>query len=175
MSAVAFLPHRTYHLQPETEFRITGTSSLHDWEITTDKASGSSSMHLNGNQITDVSSLQFTIPAKSFKSGKKAMDENTYKALKASEFPNIKFSISNVKIAQKEGNEASFSGNGNLTVAGVSQVVQIDATGRVDGGKIYFEGKKDLKLTDFNIDPPTAMLGTIKTGNEITIHYKAVF
>ena len=38
-------------------------------------------------------------------------------------------------------------------------------------GKIMLSGEKDFKLTDFNIEPPTAVFGTIKTGDEVVIHY----
>jgi hypothetical protein len=36
-------------------------------------------------------------------------------------------------------------------------------------------GVKKMKMTDYNVKPPTALLGTIKTGNDITISYNLKF
>jgi hypothetical protein len=30
-------------------------------------------------------------------------------------------------------------------------------------------------MTDFNVEPPVLMLGTLKTGDEVTIAYKIVY
>ena len=43
------------------------------------------------------------------------------------------------------------------------------------GDKITFSGEKELKMTDFNVTPPTAMFGAIKSGDDITIKYDVVF
>ena len=36
-------------------------------------------------------------------------------------------------------------------------------------------GVKKMKMTDYNVKPPTVMLGTIKTGNDISIAYNLKF
>jgi hypothetical protein len=36
---------------------------------------------------------------------------------------------------------------------------------------IKFSGSYTLKMTDFKMSPPTAMMGTIKVGNEVTIKF----
>ena len=33
----------------------------------------------------------------------------------------------------------------------------------------------EVSLTDFNVEPPTALLGTIETGNEITIDFNIFY
>ena len=37
------------------------------------------------------------------------------------------------------------------------------------------EGKKALKMTDYNIEPPKALLGTITTGDDIEVHFNTVW
>ena len=36
---------------------------------------------------------------------------------------------------------------------------------------INIKGEKTLKMSDFDVKPPTALLGTLKTGNDITIKF----
>jgi hypothetical protein len=44
----------------------------------------------------------------------------------------------------------------------------------ISGNRIQIKGSKKVKMTDFNISPPTAMLGTLKTGDEVTISFTLV-
>jgi hypothetical protein len=41
--------------------------------------------------------------------------------------------------------------------------------------KLTFEGSQTIKMSDYNIVPPVALFGALKTGNEITINYKTTF
>jgi hypothetical protein len=42
-------------------------------------------------------------------------------------------------------------------------------------GEWVFSGSKILKMTDFNVEPPVVLMGTLKTGNEITVTFEARF
>jgi hypothetical protein len=42
-------------------------------------------------------------------------------------------------------------------------------------GQLAFEGSQTIKMTDYGITPPTALFGTLKTGDEITITFKTNF
>jgi hypothetical protein len=37
------------------------------------------------------------------------------------------------------------------------------------------KGTKQINMTDFNIKPPTAMMGTLKTANEVTVSFDLNF
>ena len=41
--------------------------------------------------------------------------------------------------------------------------------------KVVLKGEKTFKMTEFKIDPPKALLGTITTGDEITIKFNTIF
>ena len=42
------------------------------------------------------------------------------------------------------------------------------------GNKVTLTGATKLKMTDYKIDPPKALMGTITTGDEITIKFNTV-
>ncbi|WP_081652423.1 YceI family protein [Cyclobacterium qasimii] len=62
--------------------------------------------------------------------------------------------------------------SGRLQLAGNTQTVSFLLKILTEGESISLSGSADVKLTDFKVDPPTAVFGTIKTGDEMTINIK---
>lgn len=156
-----------------SELIVSGTSSLHDWDIKAEQRKGSIVLDLS-NKL-QIQKLKFEVASESLKSGKGSMDKNTYKALNTKEYKNITFNLVDVKEVSDLGNgNYRIKSNGNLTIAGVTKKISLDFNLQVSTGKIVIKGEKELKMTDFNIDPPKALLGTITTGNEITIKFNII-
>ena len=44
----------------------------------------------------------------------------------------------------------------------------------LNSGDVEISGSKKLKMTDYNIDPPTALMGTMTTGDEVEIEFRIV-
>lgn len=155
---------------------ISGTSSLHDWKETSTKGSGVAVFTISSDKITALNGLSFVVPVKSVKSEHKAMDNNTYNALKADKNPNIVYTATKATVTAVNANTFTITTSGNLTIAGTTKVTDVVATAKINPDKsITISGNKKFKMTDFNVKPPTAVLGTIKTGNDITIGYQFKF
>ncbi|WP_458627168.1 YceI family protein [Winogradskyella sp. PC D3.3] len=153
---------------------VHGTSSLHDWTLETEKQSGK--VVITNAEDLEISSLSFSVEAESLKSGKSSMDNNTYKALKTDDYKTIDFKLTSVKQVDKLSNQSfKVSTLGKLTIAGVTKTITLDMTLNIDGTKVLLSGEKSFEMTDFGVDPPKALLGTIKTGNTIKIVFKSVF
>ncbi|MEJ2004990.1 MAG: YceI family protein [Cyclobacteriaceae bacterium] len=173
--AIGLLPagvYAQYALQANSsKLSIDGTSTLHDWTITAEGMNGSASLDM-GSGLEGISNLEFAVIVDELNSGKGAMDKNTYEALKESKYPNISYELTKVNsINDMGGNKYKLSTTGNLSIAGTKKAINMDVTATVSGSTVKFEGSYPMKMTDFNIEPPTAMFGTIKTGDEITIKY----
>lgn len=149
---------------------INGTSSLHDWTETVETIKGSLRADVQGAELQKIKSLHLTIPVKSIKSGKSGMDKNTYTALKEDKFPEIKYALKTYKI---EGKSVKLTGD--LTIAGVTKSVTVLSASSVHDGKIELTGDISFKMSSFGVDPPTAVMGTIKTGDEVTIKFHLYF
>jgi polyisoprenoid-binding protein YceI len=147
---------------------ISGTSTLHDWTMTSTEASYEAKFEMSGEgKPIQLQSLSYSLPAESLKSGKNAMDKNAYSALNTSKHKKITFVLTHSKI---EG--STIRCNGNLTIAGVTKPVTLEASYKVGpNGDLTCNAKFALKMTDFNVEPPTFMLGTIKTGDELTLTF----
>lgn len=152
---------------------ISGTSSLHDWTSSASKLEGKSTLNMVQGELKSIPAFSVSIPVKSIKSTKGSiMDGKTYDALKADKHPNITYQLVQVKSLEKVGSQYKIMAFGNLTIAGVTKAVDILVTGKVlANGMMEFTGEKALLMTTFNIQPPTAMMGTLKTGDAITIRF----
>jgi polyisoprenoid-binding protein YceI len=170
-----FALSQTYNLDNKTSFlQVNGTSSLHDWHLDAEEQSGL--IEFSDLASADISRLKFSVESESLKSGKSSMDKNTFKALNTDKYKTIDFDFKDVKSIEKlNENTYTVALNGNLTVSGVTKQVTIGFKLVIDNNLIKLNGEKSILMTDFGIDPPKALLGTIKTGNEITIAFKPVF
>jgi polyisoprenoid-binding protein YceI len=161
----------------EGEVTVTGTSTLHDWEEVAEQKSGSISLD-NTGELPKINSLKFTVEAESLKSGKGAMDKNTYKALNTDDYKQIVFELKQVKSISpvvSTANKYRVVATGNLTISGTTNTIDLPFNLTVTDSKVLLEGKKPLKMTDYNIEPPKALLGTITTGDEIEVHFNTVW
>ena len=158
----------------ESSLKIYGTSSLHDWEEVAESYSGV--MSFNDFEKGEINKLSVEILAESLKSGKNAMDKNTYKALNTNKFKKIMFSVTKIKSVTPTGtNTYKVETNGKMTISGQTNDITLSFVMQVNQSAVKIEGSKTIKMTDFGIEPPKALFGTITTGDEITIKFSTKF
>lgn len=164
-----------YKLQTSnSKLSVEGTSTVHDWEIEANNFEAETSLKLNDDVVSEISNIAFTAPVDGLKSGKRIMDNKTHDALKEKKFPQITFSF------KKDGN-VDFSGKtanvpGELTIAGKTKEVQLSVDFDVEtSSRFLVSGTVPLKMSDFGIDPPTAVMGTVKTDDEVVVSFNLEF
>lgn len=169
----------SYEILDKSTIQVEGTSTLHDW--TSDVEEFSSYIKFNaaaleGDTLSNpVESLSLTIPVKSIESGKGGMNRRTYDALKSDDFPNIMFQMNKAELVNADSAMTSMELNveGSLTIAGTSKNITLPVTGtKQDDGSFKFTGEYEMNMKDYNVDPPSAMLGTIKAGEMVTIPFE---
>ena len=149
---------------------VLGTSSLHDWEIKAEEIAGT--LISNNAQTGEIGQLNIEIGSESLKSGKSGMDRNTYKALKTNTHKKIVFrSTALTETSSSGGGKFKVKVLGDLSVAGVKKSIPLDLDLEVTDTTVKLSGEKKIKMTDFKIDPPKALLGTVTTGDDITIRF----
>lgn len=159
---------QNFTLDPaKSTMTVAGTSTLHDWESNVEKITSKGMMSEDGS----IGSIEVSVPVESIKSGKSGMDKKTYEALKSDDHPNITFS-SITPVAIVDG-KASISGK--LMVAGVSKDVTIPVEISKNGTSMTLKGSHLINMPGYSMKPPTAMMGTIKTGEDITVTFNLVY
>jgi polyisoprenoid-binding protein YceI len=155
---------------------VAGTSTLHEWESTVNKVIAKSEIASENGVLQSIKSLYVEVDAKSITSTKgKIMDNKTWEALKADKHPKITYKLTKVESITKSGADYTVKTTGNLTIAGVTKSVALDAKGKVmANGDVEFSGSKLVVLSDFGMEQPTALMGTVKVGNEVTVKYSVV-
>jgi polyisoprenoid-binding protein YceI len=176
ISAARFI-NNTYILSNDYSVSISGTSNLHSWDEKVKTVSGEAIVNLNTDKSIDLTALTIRIDVHSIQSDMgSVMNSNTYKALKADINPKIIFTLSTpVKSIQSGVIEKTISVKGNLTVAGITKAVDMQAKVIMHNKQVIFQGIQSLNMTDYGVTPPTALFGTLKTGNTIIIHFTTTF
>ncbi len=178
--SVAFLP---ISIRAQALFEISshsmsvaGTSNLHDWTAEVEKINGTFKVTVEGGKLVNIQDLQVTVDAQSFKSSKGSiMNSKINDALNSKKHPRITYKLSKVDKISESASGYKVNTTGILTIAGVNQTVSLEATGKVmSNGYIEFSGTKKIKMTDYKVEPPTAMFGALTTGDEVTLNFKVV-
>jgi hypothetical protein len=166
------------YLSKAFDIRLNGTSNLHDWEMKAVKGTSEATFLVDAKgKVSSLSKISFMMPATNLKSEHTAMDKNTYKALKTDDNPNISFTGTSATIASSGGNNYQLNCQGKMSIAGTIKQTELVATGVYNPTDKSFTitGVKKMKMTDYNVQPPKALMGTIKTGNDISISYNVKF
>ena len=159
----------------KSDLIITGTSTLHNWHMDTDifdcvvKA-------LNEKNKLILQMVNFSCNSTSLKSENSLMDKKAWEALKATDYKIIQFESNEPIEFTIQDKKVDGTIKGELVLSGVKRKITIPFKGEVDElGNIKLTGKVNVKMSEYGIEAPTAFMGTIKTGDEITILYDFSF
>lgn len=159
-----------YKVSDKTSVKIIGTSNVHDWEETVGKVIGKGTFTIDDNKVKAIDYLLVQFVVKSIESGKGKMNTYTYEALKEEEHPNIQFKLLKVN----EINNDMVEAQATINIAGVSKKVIIVGKAISSGNTVTLSGNFEIDMTEYNVEPPTALLGTIKVEKMVTIEYNIV-
>lgn len=176
-----------HQMQRPTEFVLTeesrvwveGTSTIHDWSCEAEQFVGVLGVNAATDQtqpIAGVPKVEITISAKKLECGSGKMNKKAHGALAVDEHSFIRYTLesSDVRSTGADG-WIELNTTGQLEIAGTERPVEMTVQAKPLGdGQFQFKGSLPLRMTDFDVDPPTALLGTLKTGDEIVVHFDVV-
>ena len=158
---------------------IAGTSNVHDYTASTTDARVTRAQFgggATGGGLWDeaqkpggIEAFDIAIAAASLKSPREGIDKNMHKALKVKEHADITFSLKRI-----EGAPGALQAFGTLRIAGVERDVTLPLTTVRKGATLVVTGAIDVLMPDFNIAPPKAMLGMVKTDPKVTVSFEVV-
>jgi len=155
---------------------IQGTSSLHDWQSEISNLQCKGSFVLKNGIVKAVKSAEVKILVQGIKSTKgKTMDKKTYEAFKSDQYPYIIYTLNSEHIKSDYENVATVEASGSLAMAGTTKPILLTAEVKVlANGDLQLSVSKKIKMTDYQMERPTAVLGTITVGDEVTVTFVLV-
>lgn len=157
----------SYKVMAGSEIKVSGTSTLHDWNMLARSFSCDGNFIVKGGQLQDVSSLNFILPVTNLKSKEDGMDGRAYKALKEEQFKTITFKLTQATVIPQQ---KIIKATGNLTIGGVTNEITIQTDYVLNADEtITCKGKKPIKMSDYKIKQISMMLGALKTGDALNI------
>lgn len=147
------------------------TNVNHDYKINATQVNGKMTVADNRPKTLTVE-----IPVRSLISGEKLMDKKTHEAFNEPKNPTIVFNMTELNSIQVNGDNIAVTVTGNLTLSGVTNKVTLKSDGKISNPGVYtFEGVLPVKMSDYGMKAPTAMLGTMKTKDQVMVNYKVTF
>lgn len=162
--------------QTGTKLTIAGTSTLRSWSceatdftMTPEPVRGFEAGVLRGERA--LRTVWLTVSVASIECGNGTMNDHLRKALKLEDHPHITYALTTYETKGAEGGLAVAS-EGRLTIAGEERPIEMDVAVTPDGaGGLRIRGEQEIRMTDFGVQPPRLMLGTLKVGDEVTIAF----
>jgi polyisoprenoid-binding protein YceI len=144
---------------------IAGTTNVHDFESKVSQITGE--LVVSGKQIQ---SLDVNIPVHGIKSKEQLMDTKTYETFNATKNPNITFHLTEATGLSINEKDIQVAVTGNLTMNGTTRKISFKVIGKNTKSGVYdFKATVLLKMTDYKMNAPTAMMGMMKVGDGITL------
>ncbi|MCK5104274.1 MAG: YceI family protein [Cyclobacteriaceae bacterium] len=166
----------------ETTMTVSGTSTLHDWTSEVKTVTGT--VEVGKKMISKgkakkgdaINIVRIVVLVKSIISARGAtMDKKTYAALKSDEHPEIIFELNDNEVSTVSGDTFTVNARGDLTIAGIKHQVEFPVEGKIiSAEKMSYTGSYKLNMTDYEMEPPSAMFGQIVTGEEIEIKFELI-
>ena len=162
---------------------IAGTSTVHDWTMDSKIISGfiETDEKFPESALTDAVAakpkVSVSMPVRSFKSGKAAMDERMQDSMNATKFMKLEYRLIELKPKSKAGatGKLEFEAVGALTIVGNTVTNTMPVTIEKKGTNIIVIGSTPIKMTDYKMKPPVIKLLGIEAmsvGDDLKINFE---
>ena len=174
----------TYIPDVESRLWIEGRSNINEFECQANQYFGEATLFDSDDQVEFLQDdqervfLQVEIKVDGFECGRSRMNRDLQEALKSSEFPEITFLFDSAEIqGMPSANDQAFEleVRGSLTVAGNTRDIRFNTRAYfLEAHKVRAIGKTTIKMSDFDVVPPTALMGLIKANDELTVNFDLI-
>jgi len=178
---------KKYITKPGSRLWIEGTSTLNDFSCRATLIKGFAYLHSTVNLEEKLKKksdpeknddqVEVTILAHSLNCGMDAMNQDMYNAMKADQYPTIRYNLIDAHIVDEDSSTgwSNLATKGDLTIAGVSKTVDIlIKVKRLPNGDFRLVGNKELSMKDYNIVPPNHLWGLIRAHDNFSVYFDLI-
>jgi polyisoprenoid-binding protein YceI len=162
-------------LQPASRLWVEGNSTIKSFSCTATDVDAV--VEATPNAVAQVAAgekgirtVKITVPAEKMECGNGTMNEHMRKALKIAENPTIEFKLSGYDVTRgADGTSGTLKGT--LSLGGVQKSIAIPAEGKTESGALHVTGAYELKMSDYDLTPPSLMFGRIKVRDAVNVKF----
>lgn len=159
----------------ESKLRINGTSNVNDFVCSYQREFESDTLSHRVelfNQHLSVQGDTLKLDIDSFDCGRRGINRDFRKTLKTENSKNISISLQKLSFSECKPQTIGV----DISIAGVTKPYEIFLNEfSVKENVISVKGRKNFLMSDFGIDPPTALLGLIKVRDYLEIDFELEF
>jgi polyisoprenoid-binding protein YceI len=104
----------------------------------------------------------------------KVQQDMETKVLEVEKYPEIHFLSNVATLRESSEGKWALDVSGSLLLHGVSQPVVVPLTVEMSGNVLHLQGETTLRQKDYEIEPVSVGLGTVKVKNEVKIQFNLV-
>jgi len=169
----------TYVIDEASKLSIAGTTNINSFDCLCTEKFGKKSIQMAFDATNKQLSFEratLSMKAASLDCDNSKMNEDMQEALESESYPYIRIKISGAQITsgslENEKESAKLKADAEITIRNVTKRVTMDIDAdRIQVDKYHFVCAHNIKLTDYGIEPPTALFGLVKVRNTITINF----
>lgn len=119
--------------------------------------------------------MNLSFPVRKLKTENEAMYDDFLELLREKEYPEIAIGIDNTPLLESQEDFQTIEPVISIRMAGVTRRYKIRCEVEKNTFGKYIKGMVKIKLTDFNLEPPSKFLGLIKVRDEVRINFAILF
>ena len=169
-----------YHIQSNSLLEVNGKTNVNSFCCTSDEKFDYNTLSYkieNKNPSIYFQNTRFDLSIKELDCGKKKINKDLFKALKVEDYPNISIDLKEVFNHECTdlvicGEWLEFEAITDITITCETRPVRIPIlVKRLSTDSYRITGGTTLRLCDFEVKAPTAMLGLIKVKDDIDFNF----
>lgn len=152
---------------------VSGTSTVRGWRCESTQVTGTADAASTDLAQIGTARGEITIPVSTLDCSNGTMNGHMRNALKAQQNPAIRFRATSVRVTPS-GAEGTVAMTGQLTIGGQTRDVAVEGTAVREGGTLRVRGTHPLTMTDYGIQPPRLMAGTMRVRPAVTVGFDVI-
>lgn len=167
-------------LHPKSQFWIRGDATVRHFTCAVERVEGQARLPTapDSAAATPVKArpnVTVQVPVRAFDCGNSRMTEDLQETLKMQEHPEIRFELIHATVGSPTDTSRQWrtvNALGALTISGTKRLIRLEASGRVVGtDQFRIRGCKPLKMTHFNVEPPSKVFGIIRVKDRVEAQF----
>ena len=171
----------TIHIEEGSRLFIEGTSNINSFECLCNDRFNPKNVRVSvddDRRTISFSGTTLALKTAALDCDNSKINKDLCTALKADEYPTINIVLHEASVHGASVNERDWTdikATATLTITDQSRKVSLAVKGRkLSGNRYRFVSVKELQMTDFGIEPPTALFGLIKVRDHIKINFDLI-